>query len=216
MDFRNIFKWSSVVLGIIGLLAIIHFAQSCGPIKNIVTINDGNNKTSIQDKEIEKPSSKIEDAIKKTHGPDTKIKGVIKVDTKQGEDKSKKIKTTIVLIEDPKCNTCNPKVAEVTEESTYLGFSFKPKFYIGMTATTPTIGYAQEFFRWGKLSSNLTLGVPTAGLGTSYDITNNFYGIVGANIRYLEYKEVGDISSYNIDASNLTKIYPMIGVGFYF
>lgn len=216
VDMDKIFRWTGVGAVLIGLLFLIHFAQSCSPIKNLVTVQNGGTSSTVEEKKIETPTKNVEDAIRKTQGPDAKIKGVISVDTKQGEDKSKRTKVSVVLVEDAKCNTCSPRVVQIDESTTFIGFSFRPKFYLGMTQQTPTLGYAQEFFRWGKVTSNLTLGFPSAGLGLGYDITNNFYGIAGANVRYMEYKEIGDISSYNVDTTELTKIYPMIGIGFYF
>lgn len=145
------------------------------------------------------------------------VDGVIKPKlNKNSGDKSKKIDTSIIIHRDNSCMTCTAEVLQVDNVTTYLGFTNYPKFYIGYVDSSLNFGYAHEFFRYGKLGLNANISIPYLGLTVSHDITNNFFGYLGGNIKYIQYNNIENLSSYKLSLLELTNIYPAIGVGFNF
>lgn len=210
---EKIIKYSPIILLVIAILFGIHKFQQWHTITGIIT-NNGSTEIHVSDAKIEKPSKTVEDAVRIKVGKDAAIVGSIKLTPTVGEDKSKVSTTSVVLVND--CVTCTVRAVIVEEKKNYLGFSFRPKFYIGYIDDSISIGYAQEVFRYSKYSLNGTLTVPYVGLGFSYDVTNNFYFMGSANSRYIGYNSVKDIGSYHLDLDAIKQPYPMLSIGFYF
>lgn len=209
----NLFlKLSPIILILALLLFLVSKFQSCGG--PVTVIKHGSTETSVTEVKIEKPSKAVEDAVRTTEGKDVTITGTIKLKSMVGDDKSRIKTTTIALISD--CITCTARAVLVEESKTFVGFSFRSKLYLGYTNDSTTLGYAQEFFRYGKTSVNGLATLPYLGLGASYDLTNNFFALGGLNVQYLKYNKMEDIGSYHIDLDELKKPYPVVAIGFYF
>lgn len=143
------------------------------------------------------------------------VKGVIKIDTVKPK-RDKKVTAKVLISQDPRCNTCAAKYIQVIDVKTYFGFTNSPKLYLGYTKDTPTVGYAHEFFRWGKTGLNLNVTFPFVGSSLTYDITDNFDLLLGGNIQYVQYNRIGEPSSYYIDTDKMKSVYPLIGAAFFF
>ena len=215
---EQIKKWSAIILPLLIAILVIRGCQKYNWISNpLDKIKIGNTEVNAGVVPTAVATDLQKKAAEKVAGKDAVIKGVIDLGKKQsGDDKSKVVNGGIVVVADSKCNTCEVKYVKVEEEKLYLGFSFRPKVYAGAGLGGPNFGYAQEFFRWGKATTNVLVGFPTVGLGLGYDITNNFYGFAGANMRYMGYEDLGKPETYYIDPTAVSKYYPLVGIGFYF
>lgn len=216
--FEKIKKWSAIILPIIIILFIISKFQSCSITGGILdNIKVGGNTVAVGVQPTVTPTDEDRAVVDKVVGRDAIIKGKIDLGKKQkGDDKSKVTDTSIIVVADSKCNTCAPIFVRKEKDSLFLGFSFRPKVYAGTGFGGNSFGYAQEFFRFGKATANGLVSFPTVGLGLGYDITNNFYGLLGANTNYVQYDNIGNLESYRFDPKELGVVKPLIGIGFYF
>jgi hypothetical protein len=124
--------------------------------------------------------------------------------------------TSVIVSVDPKCNTCNTSVVVVETDSIKFGFYNEPKLFVGRTVDLWTIGVEVGSLRWYRYSLNVLLTMPYFGLGLNYDITENLSLIGAANIRYLQFKQYNDISSYKFGITQPLYVEPMLGVAFAF
>ncbi len=202
----SILKWLKLGLTVVfflGLFYGITRIQGCDS-KPVGTVTVEQLKTVT-------PTTKEKDAVPEGR---TAI-GTIKPKIKTNLDRSVVIDTSIVAHVDSKCNTCPVGYTEVDTVKRKFGFVSYPKFYVGYSDGL-TLGYAHEFFRYGKLGLNATLTLPSVGLGLSHDITNNFFVMAGANIHYVEYNKIDDFSSYKFDVDKMKTVYPLGAFGFHF
>lgn len=146
---------------------------------------------------------------------DAHIHGMIE-NTHDSADPS--VTTTIVTVihTDGKCNTCTPKVTQITKTKPVYGLVNEPKMYFGASNSDVAFGYAHSFIRFNKLTVDALIGIPHIGLGSSYQLTNNFFIGGAAGIKYLQYDSIGAISSYNLSIEIPLKVQPVGYIGFRF
>lgn len=197
-----------IILIVIALFFIMNKINSCNNNVPIVTppINIVNQLTPVP--------TKVGDTAKVPDG--RKIIAVYKPTVKIASPRDKKIEARYIIHTDPACTTCTPGVTEDITIKTKIGFVFEPKVYAGYTLGGPTFGYAQGFFRYGKTSLDALLSIPYIGIGGSYNVTDNFFVLAGANSRYLSYNSIEEIGSYQLDLAGFTKVAPLVGIGFFF
>lgn len=131
------------------------------------------------------------------------------------EQRWERIDTSIVVSVDQKCNTC-VAYTQIDNTKTFIGFSFVPKVYLAYVNDEFSLGYDQEIFRIAKFSFDGLISFPYLGIGSSYNITNNFFVIGGLQIKYIQYESIDKIGTYWFSVNELKKIYPLIGLGFNF
>jgi len=206
----RLIKLLPYIAGAILLVFVINKMNSCGKI-NIPSVIGGQAATVVIPLTPTAPTS--DDYVHVPTGATITavVKPTVPIATGIGQTAS----VSIIVYTDPKCNTCTgyQQVVVVKEK---IGFVLEPKAYFGYTDTRTVIGLGLGLFRYGKTSLNALLTVPYVGLGAGYNITNNFYILAGVNSRYLDYNSIGDISSWKLNTADITKIQPLIGVGFHF
>ncbi len=168
-------------------------------------------KVVTQPLNLQKPSEIEKNSVPKNH----KIIGVLKpVSSDSNGNRWEKKDTSIVVHIDEKCNTCSAEYQQVVVTKPYFGFSFHPKFYIGMANGDISLGYNQEILRARRVTLDGLISIPYAGLGVSLNVTDNFYVGGGAVVKYIEYSHLTDAMSYR--QTNLTQVGPIVYLGFYF
>ncbi len=141
--------------------------------------------------------------------------GVIKPIAEIKSHPWEKKEVKIIAHVDSKCNTCPVNYLQDTKTKIFVGFSFKPKLYLGYDQQL-TLGYDQELFRVGRFSLDYLLTIPTTGLGIGYNLTDNFFIGAGANVRYLQYESFTAINTYKFDLEKMQLVYPIAYIGFGF
>lgn len=202
-ELKDWIKLIIVVLILIGFYQLVNYIQDSN--------GKGNGVEVIQDQPLKPISKDDEKYVPKgsvAHGKTDIIN--------KSEDPSKKKKTSVIVHSDGKCVSCTPKVTVVTKIEDYYGFTNEPKFYIGVVGESPAIGYAHSIARFNKLTTDLMIGVPSLGLGLGYQLTNNSFLGVGANIKYINFKSMTDFSSYNIGIQIPLQTLPIGYFGFKF
>lgn len=144
------------------------------------------------------------------------VLGVLRPVRNPRPDRWERTDTSIVISADSKCNTCTPEYTQNTTTTTFIGFSFEPKFYVGFTNSEVTLGYSQGIARWGRLGLDTLITFPYVGLGVTYNLTNNLSVLLGANTQYIQHEGLENVGSYNFDTNELSKFYPLIGGTFHF
>lgn len=171
-----------------------------------------NNTTKVTELETLKPS----DEDKKLVGPGKIATG--RLDLKDQDNRPKKWldkKTHIVIAVDEKCNTCT-SYHQVDKVKTFRGVDFESKIFLGYTPSLGlSIGYDQQFFRYGKFTTDILLTFPALGIALEYNLTNNIYVLGGGLWHYGTYKSITDIDTYAIILPEY-KITPVLGVSFSF
>lgn len=153
---------------------------------------------------------------KKLIPSDKKIERVVKLADKGNGPRDKVIIDKIAVLSDPKCVTCTPTVINIVSAKDKFGFTSYPKFYIGHTNSEWTVGYAHEFFRYAKYGLNLNVTFPYVGATITRDLTNNFFVMLGLDVKYVQYNSIDEPGSYHFSSDFYKKQYPLIGCGFFF
>lgn len=122
----------------------------------------------------------------------------------------------IIVHVDSKCATCAAEYTQVDSTKTYVGFSFRPKFFLGYSDNTLIPGYDQEIFRFGRTSVDLLASVPYVAIAMDYNITKGFFIGAGGYFKYANYKEITDVGSYSINLDFWKTVYPGAQMGFHF
>lgn len=148
--------------------------------------------------------------------PDKKIDKVVRLGDTPVRRRGTNIENRVIVVSDPKCTTCTVDVIHTIKVTSKFEFGNYPKFYIGLAGTDVNFGYAHEFVRYDKYGLNAMVTLPYIGLSLSRDITNNFYGYLGVQLKYIQYNSIDKVDSYVYDPEFYKKPYPALGVGFFF
>lgn len=116
-----------------------------------------------------------------------------------------------------KCTTCTAAYRRKDRLITMYGFYWEPKFFIGAdSGGFIPAGFAATIFRYDRYCLQGIVAFPTVGAGLSIDLTKNFYVLGGLGVRYMETSDLSKLSTYNISMEELTKVRPLVGLGFNF
>lgn len=206
--FDRILKLLPIIFGVVLLFLVMNKINSC------------NNNVPIFEQPIHVVSQltpvpqNVGDTAKVPDG--RKIESVYVPTVKIASPRDKKITARYIIHSDPKCLTCTPGVTEDVSIKTKIGFVFEPKVYIGYTNGGGTGGLGLGLFRYGKTGLDLLVTLPYIGGGLSYLITDNFFVLGGANIKYISYNSYEEVGTYSIDLGAAQKVLPILGAGFYF
>lgn len=201
-EYLNIF-----LIGIVIILVLfgINKIQSCaGPKFGALTPTEivQQNKTL----------SKVPLDLLKDIPANVKVFGAI-VDKQTSQDPSKIIEITHIIHTDPNGDTNTVKYTDVIKIKNVYGFSFEPKFYLGYVSDGLTAGLGCSVLRLNKVTIDGLVSFPYVGLGTSYEITNNTFIGLAATAKYLNYKDIKDLSSYSVNLSPQSSILPLVYLG---